>query len=91
MININSMLSTIDNETKKMKPGDQLIMSTFKKDRRIILINQSIDKWTIISNGYSNNQIENLTYKEAIKTIKKYRDIEFPRSNKIYLSIRKSK
>lgn len=91
IINIKSLFQILDNETKSMFNNDQLIILTFKKDRHILLTCHSLNNWIVQTDGYTHETISNLTYKEAMKIIKKYKDIEFARSNKLYLQVKKTK
>ena len=47
------------------------------------------DNFTLVENGYRQIVWENLTKAEVLKRMKKLQKIEFPRSNKLYLSKQK--
>lgn len=71
-----------------MNKGDKIKFLTYKKDRSI-LVEKSGDAFTVVENGYRQIVWENLTEIEVLKRMKKLQKIEFPRSNKLYLSKQK--
>lgn len=71
---------------KRMYPNQKVIFKTFKKDRKVEVLKLE-NSYTIIENGFKNNIIEDLEYKEVKKILKKLQKIEFPRSNKLWYSI----
>ncbi|MBS6005541.1 MAG: hypothetical protein KIB43_01145 [Clostridium baratii] len=71
---------------KRMYPNQKVIFKTFKKDRKVEVLKLE-SSYTIIENGFKNNIIEDLEYKEVKKILKKLQKIEFPRSNKLWYSI----
>ena len=71
---------------KRMYTNQKVIFKTFKKDRKVEVLKLE-NSYTIIENGFKNNIIEDLEYKEVKKILKKLQKIEFPRSNKLWYSI----
>ena len=71
---------------KRMTPNQKLIFKTFKKDRKVEVLKLE-NSYTVIEDGFKNNIIENLGYKEIKKILKEIQKIEFPRSNKLWYSI----
>lgn len=71
---------------KRMTSNQKLIFKTFKKDRKVEIVKLE-NSYTIIEDGFKNNIIENLDYKEIKKILKETQKIEFPRSNKLWYSI----
>lgn len=60
---------------------------SFKKDRSI-LISREGEKFTLVHRGYSNSVVT-VGRSEVHKSLKKSVSLEFPRSNTLYLIVRK--
>ena len=88
MIDNKNLLQLLRIELQKMSKGDKIKFLTYKKDRSI-LVEKGGDTFTVVENGYRQIVWENLTEIEVLKRMKKLQKIEFPRSNKLYLSKQK--
>ncbi|QGY96071.1 hypothetical protein E6A54_01465 [Lactobacillus johnsonii] len=88
MIDNKNLLKLLRTELPKMNKGDKIKFLTYKKDRSI-LVEKGGDTFTVVENGYRQIVWENLTEIEVLKRMKKLQKIEFPRSNKLYLSKQK--
>lgn len=88
MIDNKNLLQLLRTELPKMNKGDKIKFLTYKKDRSI-LVEKGGDNFTLVENGYRQIVWENLTKAEVLKRMKKLQKIEFPRSNKLYLSKQK--
>lgn len=88
MIDNKNLLQLLRIELQKMNKGDKIKFLTYKKDRSI-LVEKDGDTFTVVENGYRQIVWENLTEIEVLKRMKKLQKIEFPRSNKLYLSKQK--
>lgn len=88
MIDNKNLLQLLRTELPKMNKGDKIKFLTYKKDRSI-LVEKGGDTFTVVENGYRQIVWENLTEIEVLKRMKKLQKIEFPRSNKLYLSKQK--
>ena len=71
---------------KRMTPNQKVVFKTFKKDRKVEVLKLE-NSYTVIEDGFKNNIIKNLEYKEIKKILKEIQKIEFPRSNKLWYSI----
>lgn len=72
---------------KRMTPNQKVVFKTFKKDRKVEILKLE-NSYTFIEDGFKNNIIENLDYKKVKKILKETQKIEFPRSNKLWYSIK---
>ena len=88
MIDNKNLLKLLRTELPKMNKGDKIKFLTYKRDRSI-LVEKGGDTFTVVENGYRQIVWENLTEIEVLKRMKKLQKIEFPRSNKLYLSKQK--
>lgn len=88
MIDNKNLLQLLRIELQKMNKSDKIKFLTYKKDRSI-LVEKGGDTFTVVENGYRQIVWENLTEIEVLKRMKKLQKIEFPRSNKLYLSKQK--
>lgn len=86
MVSNLDFINTAMTSLKRMSPNQKVIFKTFKKDRKVEILKLE-NSYTIIENGFKNNIIENLEYKEVKKLLKKLQKIEFPRSNKLCYSV----
>ncbi len=91
MVDINNLIAYVKTHCLEMKTNDTMIISTFKKDRHLSLIKLDNDLWSFESSGFTHEVIFNLSFNELLKLVKKYKDKEFPCSNKVYVCIRKKK
>ena len=71
---------------KRMTPNQKVVFKTFKKDRKVEVLKLE-NSYTVIEDGFKNNIIKHLEYKEIKKILKEIQKIEFPRSNKLWYSI----
>lgn len=85
MIDNKNLLKLLRNELGKMNNGDKIKFLTYKKDRSL-LVKKTEDTFSVIEDGYRKITWDNLTKTEVLKRMKKLQKIEFPRSNKLYLS-----
>lgn len=84
-LNIKDYSRFLNKQLKDMEINDTISILTFKRDRKIKINKLSQDNFNIIEDGFKIREFINLTEKEAIKTLIKLKDIEYPRSNTLFI------
>ncbi len=88
MVSSNGILRTTMAMIRKLKPGYEVELKTFKKDRGLEIIRTEDDHIFLVETGYENKKIE-LEGSNMEKTIKDAFYREFPRSHQVRYSTRK--
>ncbi|EGT5620121.1 hypothetical protein BUL45_13750 [Clostridium perfringens] len=76
---------------KRIEINDKVNFKTFKKDRQVEI--EKIDNrlFNVIENGFDRNVFLNLDEKNLKRTLKYLQKKEFPKSNKLWYKIIKTK
>ncbi len=77
------------NMLERMDSGYEIELLSFKKDRSLSIMKISETKFLVKESGYLNEERE-LDRESLSKDIKKALEREFPRSNTLFVSLRKS-
>ena len=89
MIAAASLQSECQQRLKKMQPGDVLEVLTWKGDRGFTVTCVSDNCFTLIENGFQHQTQTELTRPLILKALKPLARREFPRSNKLRLTLKK--
>ena len=89
MIAAASLQSECQVRLKKMMPGDVLSVRTWKGDRGLTVTCTSEDCFTLAEDGFQNQTDEGLSRQMVLKALKPIARREFPRSNKLRLTMTK--
>ena len=87
MIPAASLHSECQQRLKKMQPGDILQVLTWKGDRGFTVTCIDEDCFQLEENGFQNQLQENCTRQMILKALKPLARREFPRSNKLRLTL----
>ena len=89
MIAAASLQSECQQRLKKMHKGDVLQVLTWKGDRGFTVTCTGEDCFTLVENGFQNQTQVALTRPVLLKALKPLARREFPRSNKLRLTLTK--
>lgn len=84
-----SLPSELQVRLKKMAPGDVLRVRTWKGDRGMTITCQDTDTFTLEEDGFQTQCYTSLTRQAVLKAAKPIARREFPRSNKLRLTLEK--
>ena len=73
------------NVIRNLEINRRISLLTFKKDRKISILRLTEELFSIEEEGFKIRTFENLDKHQLIKISKKLKDIEFPRSNILYV------
>ena len=85
MIDIQNLIPTLARKLESLAPRQGLTVWTFKKDRRVTIWKEG-DSFAIEEQGFRRERFAGLNQEEVLKRMKKLQKVEFPRSNKLYLT-----
>lgn len=89
MIAAASLPSELQARLKKMTPGDALSVRTWKGDRGFLITCQGEDRFSLVEDGFQAQCLNDLTRQAVLKAVKPIARREFPRSNKLRLTLDK--
>ncbi|MEE0434223.1 MAG: hypothetical protein UDB11_02315 [Peptococcaceae bacterium] len=89
MIAAASLSSELQARLKKMTAGDVLRVRTWKGDRGITITCQDTDTFTLEEDGFQAQHLPQLSRQAVLKAAKPIARREFPRSNKLRLTLEK--
>lgn len=89
MIAAASLQSECQVRLKKMVVGDVLSVRTWKGDRGLTVTCTGEDAFTLAEDGFQNQSEDGLSRQMVLKAIKPIARREFPRSNKLRLTMTK--
>ncbi len=84
MIDKTKIIETVIERLKKLPVDHYLDIRTYKRNRSVIVVQQSQEELLVIQNGYEFNRYQ-INHKELKKLLKTLLKKEFPRSNKVRL------
>lgn len=84
MIDCKQAITTVSKQFKTQHDV-QVILTTYKRDRRLIITKQN-QHFYLQEEGYERDCFDCETEKELLKLLKKKIKIEFPRSHKLYMA-----
>ena len=89
MIAAASLQSELQTRLKKMTTGDVLSVRTWKGDRGFSLTCLADGQFRLEEDGFQSQRLEDLSRQEVLKAVKPIARREFPRSNKLRLTLYK--
>lgn len=89
MIAAASLQSELSVRLKKMTAGEVLSVRTWKNDRGFAITCLGDDCFRLSEDGFQNQTLEALSRQNVLKTAKTIARREFPRSNKLRLTLYK--
>lgn len=89
MIAAASLQSECQVRLKKMVAGEVLSVRTWKGDRGLTVTCTGEDTFTLAEDGFQNQSEDGLSRQMVLKAIKPIARREFPRSNKLHLTMTK--
>lgn len=89
MIAAASLPSELSVRLKKMVVGDVLSVRTWKGDRGLTITCLATDCFRLEEDGFQAQQIDTLSRQAVLKAVKPIARREFPRSNKLRLTLSK--
>lgn len=87
MIAAASLQSELQTRLKKMTVGEVLQVRTWKGDRGLTITCLNTDLFQLEEDGFQNQVFDNLSLSAVLKAVKPIARREFPRSNKLRLTI----
>lgn len=84
-----SLQSELQARLKKMNNGDTLSVRTWKGDRGLTITCTGADTFRLAEDGFQAQILDNLSRQAVLKTVKPIARREFPRSNKLRLTLLK--
>ncbi|CAG36967.1 hypothetical protein [Desulfotalea psychrophila] len=87
MINKANLKSTLQKRMGQLEEGQLLAFLTFKRDRTIYILRQNGKTFALYQDGFEKKSYEGLEPAKLLKIFKTAAKKEFPRSNKIHISI----
>lgn len=87
MIAAASLQSELQTRLKKMTPGDVLRVRTWKGDRGFSLTCCTDGSFTLEEDGFQSQRLDALSRQDVLKAVKPIARREFPRSNKLRLTL----
>lgn len=87
MIAAASLQSELQTRLKKMTAGEVLQVRTWKGDRGLTITCLDTDLFQLEEDGFQNQVFDNLSLSAVLKAVKPIARREFPRSNKLRLTI----
>lgn len=89
MIDIKKFRKVAFENLKKIDIGNKIELLTFKKDRKVTIEKIDQNLFNVIQDGFEYKQFDKLDNKKLEKALKQIQRVEFPRSNKFFLKIKK--
>lgn len=87
MIAAASLQSELQTRLKKMSPGEVLQVRTWKGDRGLTITCLDTDRFCLEEDGFQTQYLKDLDRPAVLKAVKPIARREFPRSNKLRLTI----
>ncbi|MGL5634286.1 MAG: hypothetical protein ACRCX8_14880 [Sarcina sp.] len=89
MVEISNFIEATFVKLKHIKVGESVCISTFKKDRHLIVFKIDEDRFVLREQGYEKKIFHDLDKRGLKKLLKTLAKVEFPRSNMVHLSVLK--
>ncbi|MGL4742406.1 MAG: hypothetical protein ACRC41_16705 [Sarcina sp.] len=87
MIEISNFIDATLIKLKHIEVGESVCISTYKKDRHLVVFKVDENKFVLREQGYEKKIFHDLDKRGVKKLLKTLGKIEFPRSNMVHLSV----
>lgn len=74
-------------KSRKLNPGDKIVLLTFKKDRKVQIQKKDEHIYDVKEDGFETKLFADVEDIKLEKLLKQLQQIEFPRSNMFFLEV----